>query len=123
MRTPKKESRGKVKMERSVPRYKHSGSVAYSQNFARGTDKGLALYRFGSIVDISERGLCFKAEDDFDDKNVISFYLKVAEACSPIRILGKIMWMRPENEKQDTKVGVRFIGNLPPHVTNHLLSA
>lgn len=99
--------------DRSGTRFQQRISIAYSQDVENKTDKKFTSYKFGTLVDISQRGLCFIARDKFQSPSIINIFLKLSHSSSGLKILGKIMWSRPEPDRK-TRVGIQFIGTLPP---------
>ncbi len=97
---------------RCGPRVKLDISMAYSfETFPQAATKS-APPRWGTLLDISQRGLCFKAHDHFFIQRVISLFLKLSHQTSGIRMLGKIVWTATDWDGA-TRVGVQFIGTLP----------
>jgi c-di-GMP-binding flagellar brake protein YcgR len=99
--------------DRSGTRFQQRISIAYSQDVEHKSDKKFTSYRFGRLVDISQRGLCFIARDKFQSPSIINIYLKLSHSSSGLKILGKIVWIRQEPDGQ-SRLGVQFIGSLPP---------
>jgi len=97
---------------RSAERVKLDISIAYSYDPYPQPAKKSDPRRWGTLVDISERGLCFRARDHFFIQRIISLYLKLSHETSGIKMLGKIVWVRPEQDGS-SRVGVQFIGTLP----------
>jgi len=98
---------------RARERRKHHVSVAYSLEVEHTLGKRFTRYLFGTLVDISDRGICFKAKDAFTPNKMISLYLKLSDKTDGVKMLGKIVWVKPEQDEQ-MRVGVQFIGLLPP---------
>lgn len=96
---------------RSAERIKLDISIAYSLE-AYPPQGRKAQYRWGTLIDISERGLCFKAHDRLFVQRIISLYLKLSHQTSGIKMLGKIVWTGTDWDGS-TRVGVQFIGTLP----------
>jgi hypothetical protein len=97
---------------RSTERVNLDVSVAYSfETYARGERKS-PPYRWGSLLNISERGLCFKANDRFPVRQILSLYLKLSDETSGIKMLGKICWTATDWDGS-TRIGIQFIGTLP----------
>jgi len=94
-------------------RRQHRVSVAYSMEVEQSLGKRYTHYRFGTLEDISDRGICFKAKDSFAPDKMISLYLKLSDKTDGVKMLGKIVWVKPEQDGQ-MRVGVKFIGLLPP---------
>ena len=104
---------GKVAEEaRASDRLKLDISVAYSFEIAPRPDGKNPPYRWGTLVDISERGLCFRAPDTFFVQRVISIFLKLSYQTSGIKMLGKVIWTATDWDGS-SRVGVQFIGTLP----------
>ena len=97
---------------RVAERLKLDLSIAYSLEIPRGADEKSSPFRWGTLWDISERGLCFKASDSFFVKRLISLYLKLSHESSGINVLGKVIWTGTEWDGS-MRVGVQFIGVLP----------
>ena len=96
---------------RAAERTKVDVPIAYS--FETRPQKSTAIsYRWGRLIDISDRGLCFKAADTFVPERLISLQLKLSDQSSGIRMFGKIVWTAPDSEGM-TRVGVQFVGKLP----------
>ncbi len=98
---------------RIIERRKHGVSVAYSLEVDHAHMKKFTHYLFGTLVDISDRGICFKAKDTFAPDNIISLYLKLSDKTDGIKMLGKIIWVKTDQDGY-MRVGVKFIGLLPP---------
>jgi hypothetical protein len=99
--------------DRSGTRLQQRISIAYSQDVDHQPDKKFTSYKFGTLMDISQRGLCFIARDQFQTPGILHIYLKLSHSSSGLKILGKIMWTKPEPEGK-TRLGIQFIGILPP---------
>jgi PilZ domain-containing protein len=99
--------------DRTSSRIKHIVSVAYSQDVQTKPEKKFFSYLFGTLLDISDKGLCFKARGEFNIKNIISLYLKISDESRGIKMLGKVIWLKDSLEGE-CQIGVKFIGNLPP---------
>jgi|GEM_PF-530290 len=99
--------------DRNGTRFAQSISMAYSLDVEHTPEKKFTSYLFGSLVNISQQGLCFRAKGNFQSQSMISLYLKLSSSVGGIKMLGKIIWTKPE-ENEQTRVGVRFIGSLPP---------
>jgi len=97
---------------RAAPRLKHQVSIAYSLDVPKRTEKKIVRYRFGTLMDISERGLCFKVPEDLSNGGVINLYLKLSDDSRGIKMLGKIIWTK-QDWNGEMFVGVKFIGMLP----------
>ena len=97
---------------RTAERIKVEVSVAYSFEDTPQPDQKSAPYHWGTLLDISERGLCFKATDYFFVQRVVRLYLKLSHQTSGIKMLGKILWTATDSDGS-TRVGVQFIGTLP----------
>lgn len=99
--------------ERNGERVKLNVSVAYSHDpGSTSPRKKPPTFRWGTLVDIAERGVCFRAGDRFFPDRVLSLQLKLNDQSGGIRMLGKVVWTRIEPEGQAV-VGVQFIGMLP----------
>jgi len=97
---------------RGTERIKLDISIAYSfETFPRHDGKP-APPCWGTLLDISRRGICFKAHDHFFIQRVISLYLKLTHQTSGIKMLGKVIWTATDWDGA-TRVGVQFIGALP----------
>ena len=107
------------KSKRSSERLLHNVSCAYSLDVVQRPDKKPSPYLFGTLQDISDHGLRFKAPGKFSTQRLISLYLKLTDESKGIKMLGKIVWTR-ELENNETSVGVKFIGTLPPDWHNLL---
>lgn len=107
------EKGGEIEKNRQVSRLKHQVSIAYSYDLNNWHDKDSASYLFGTLMDISDRGLCFQTADNLNGQKMLSMYLKLSHQTSGIMMLGKVVWIKQEAEG-DNRVGVQFIGNLPP---------
>ena len=99
---------------RAKKRFAHEVSVAYSLEVEQNIGRKFTRYMFGTLVDISDRGICFKAKDTFASNKVISLYLKLSDKTDGLKMLGKVVWVKPEQDGQ-ARVGVKFIGALPPN--------
>jgi len=97
---------------RIAERVKYNISVAYSFDAFPRPDQPSAPYRWGNLLDISERGICFEATDHFFVQRLLSLQLKLTDQTGGIRMLGKITWAKTEKDGS-TRVGVQFIGMLP----------
>jgi hypothetical protein len=97
---------------RTIERRKHGVSVAYSIEADHAHTKKFTHYLFGTLVDISDRGICFKAKDSFSPDKIISLYLKLSDKTDGIKMIGKIIWVKPDQDGY-MRVGVKFIGLLP----------
>lgn len=98
---------------RRCARMKYFVSLAYSLDVSEHPDKKLSIYQFGSLLDISAGGLCFRAKGEFAIPSLIAIYLKLTRDSSGIKMLGKIIWVKDISDGC-TLVGVKFIGSLPP---------
>lgn len=97
---------------RGVQRIKCRISVAYSLEATPHVQHRIEPFRWGTLEDISERGVCFHARDRFTLQNIITLYLKLSDQSNGIKMLGKIVWM--DNTLDEfTRLGVQFIGTLP----------
>jgi hypothetical protein len=95
-----------------VQRIKCRISVAYSLESTLRAAQRIEPFRWGTLEDISERGVCFHARDQFSLHNIITLYLKHSDQSNAIKMLGKIDWM--DNTLDEfTRLGVQFIGTLP----------
>ena len=99
--------------KRVADRLQHHVSLAFSLDAGSNPNKKLLIYNFGDLLDISEYGICFKASGKFSPQSLINLYLKLSNETSGIRMLGKIIWVRPD-ATGNMRIGVRFIGTLPP---------
>jgi len=98
---------------RAGERVKVDVSVAYSLEAATRPDQTPSRsYCWGTLLDISERGVSFKGKDNFFVQRMISLRLKLSDQTSGIKMLGKIVWTT-EQPDGSTHVGVQFIGTLP----------
>ena len=97
---------------RTVERMKLDISIAYSLSATFAVDEKSPRYRWGTLIDISDRGICFKAADTFFVQRVISLYLKLSTQTSGIKMLGKVVWTGTDWDGA-ARVGVQFIGMLP----------
>lgn len=97
---------------RGVQRIKCRISVAYSLESTPRAAQRIEPFRWGTLEDISERGVCFHARDRFTIHNIITLYLKLSDQSNGIKMLGKIVWMDTTLD-EFTRLGVQFIGNLP----------
>jgi len=109
----KPESQKGEQSARVRERRQHRVSVAYSMEVEHTIGKKHTHYHFGTLEDISDRGICFKAKDTFATNKIISLYLKLSDKTDGVKMLGKIVWVKPEQDEQ-MRVGVQFIGLLPP---------
>lgn len=111
-KTPSQQGSGSASDTRSSERYARRISVAYSfQPTAVQTQKPTP-FKFGTLLNVSEQGLCIRSADAFAVSQVISLYLKLTDESGGIRTLGKVVWA--ENEDGGTsRVGIRLIGSLP----------
>lgn len=98
---------------RTATRVKYSVSLAYSLDIPDQREKKFPRFRFGTLLDISERGICFKANEEFSPHRLMSLYLKLSDDTSGIRMLGKVVWTKKDWDGQSL-TGVQFIGTLPP---------
>jgi hypothetical protein len=95
-------------------RLKLNIAVAYSfATFPRGDQKE-APSRCGIVLDISERGLCFKAKDHFFVQRTVSLFFNLPDQSSQVQILGKVAWAGTDSDGL-TRAGIKFVGNLPPN--------
>jgi hypothetical protein len=106
--------------DRQAQRISHRVSVAYTFDVAVPFRKQPSPYRFGVAIDISERGMCFDATDRFPTGQMILLYLKLSDSTSGIKMLGKIVWAKPHDDDK-TRVGIKFVGCLPPEWMNIIL--
>lgn len=97
---------------RAADRVRLDISIAYSLATNATSEADSPRYRWGTLVDISERGMCFKAADSFYVQRVISLYLKLSTQTSGIKMLGKVVWTGTDWDGA-MRVGVQFIGTLP----------
>ena len=97
---------------RIAERVKLDVSIAYSLETFRQAQERNSPYRWGTLLDISERGLCFKASDRFFLERLLSLYLKLSHESRGIKMLGKVIWTGNEWDGS-TRVGIQFIGTLP----------
>ena len=97
---------------RATERVKLEISIAYSFETALLPKHKAAPYSWGTLLDISERGLCFRATDHFFVQRLLSLQLRLSNQTSGIKMLGKIIWTTPEGDGS-TRVGIQFIGTLP----------
>ncbi|KPL11448.1 hypothetical protein AMJ85_03600 [candidate division BRC1 bacterium SM23_51] len=109
---PENQSHAGRSDSRAAERQKVNLSVAYSLDTVRRTDQKRSPRRWGTLLDISERGLCLKAPDSFFIKRLISLYLKLSHESSGIEVLGKVVWTGSDWDGS-TRAGVQFIGTLP----------
>jgi hypothetical protein len=107
---------------RSRERVFHQVSIGYSTALSTpspSVTKTPLRHWFGTLVNISQSGLCFNARGTFDEGQIISLFLKLSDSSSGITMLGKIIWIEQlEVEetapfKDNVRLGVRFIGSLP----------
>jgi len=91
---------------------KYFVSLAYSLDVCESPQKKLSIYQFGSLLDISGGGLCFRAKGEFTIPSLISIYLKLTKDSSGIKMLGKVIWVKNISDGY-TLVGIKFIGSLP----------
>ncbi|MBN1903083.1 PilZ domain-containing protein [Candidatus Sumerlaeota bacterium] len=99
--------------DRSGTRFPQRISIAYSQDVEQKPDKKFTSYKFGTLVDISQRGLCFIAQDEFQTPGILHIFLKLSHSSRGLKILGKIIWLKSEPDGK-TRLGIQFIGMLPP---------
>jgi len=94
---------------RASQRVKATIALGYSFDLTASREED---FRRGMLLDISERGLCFRATDLFFVQRLIALFLKLSDQSSGMRILGKSVWTAPDGAGA-TRVGVQFIGTLP----------
>ncbi len=99
---------------RTVERVPLRISVAYSKDHLPNLRRQISSYRFGRLVDISERGLCFEASDTFQAARILVLYLKLSDQSDGVRMLGKVVWIQDGEASGLSRVGIQFIGTLPP---------
>jgi len=97
---------------RRCARMKYFVSLAYSLDVCERPQKKLSIYQFGSLLDISGGGVCFRAKGEFAIPSLISIYLKLTKDSSGIKMLGKVIWVKNISDGY-TLVGIKFIGSLP----------
>jgi len=109
---PDEPSSPKHEESRVSERVKLDVSIAYSFETSPPKDGKSTPPRWGTLLDLSQRGVCFKAHDHFFVQRVISLYLKLSHQTSGVKMLGKVVWTATDWDSA-TRVGIQFIGTLP----------
>ena len=100
------------KEERRSDRVELNVSVAYSHDVLSPTQQKSPHFRWGTMIDINERGLSLRAPDKFFVQRVIALQLKLSDQSRGIKMLGKVVWAAEEDDG-NMRAGVQFIGTLP----------
>lgn len=105
---------------RSSARIEHSVSVGISpEAFDADSYKTPPPIYFGLLQNISQNGLCIDTPGEYQLHQVISLFLRLTQDSSGIMMLGKIIWLEPEQNGK-SRLGIQFIGNLPADWKNLL---
>jgi hypothetical protein len=110
--SPNLEEQQEMPELRRAPRLVRHISLAYSFYADSARFSRPAPFRFGMLRNISEYGACFEADDLFRERQVLLLYLKFTDETGGVRMLANVIWTRLQDDGR-TRIGVRFIGNLP----------
>ncbi|MBM3334605.1 PilZ domain-containing protein [Candidatus Sumerlaeota bacterium] len=97
---------------RASERVRVNVSVAYSLDPPHPSGQEIETFHSGTLLDIGDRGLCFKARGYFPVGRMLLLKLKLVDHTDAIRMLGTTVWTSSETDGS-TRVGARFIGALP----------
>jgi len=87
-------------------------SVAYSFEPIAASSQKPTPFRFGTLLNVSEQGICIRSHESFCVAQIVSLYLKLTDESSGIKALGKVIWAETEDGGM-VRAGIRLIGSLP----------